>query len=204
MDKHLNKIELELQSLLNEKNFDELNQNQKDFVLKHSSKEDYILERNVILNASSIFENEETIVPAPLIIPKENSKSINTTIPLWQTISYVVTAACMVYFFFPRTNIINTTSKGETQYITQTDTVKTEVIKRDTVYQYKSIEKPIYIEKIVYVDQAVAVNCTPEEPKLLNVPQSNSVSLNLSDIETKGSPLENDITISLLDGISID
>ena len=204
MDKHLNKIELELQSLLNEKNFDELNQNQKDFVLKHSSKEDYILERNVILNASSIFENEETIVPAPLIIPKENSKSINTTIPLWQTISYVVTAACMVYFFFPRTNIINTTSKGETQYITQTDTVKTEVIKRDTVYQYKTIEKPIYIEKIVYVDQAVAINCTPEEPKLLNVPQSNSVSLNLSDIETKGNSLENDNTTSLLDGISID
>ena len=204
MDKHLNKIELELQSLLNEKNFDELNQNEKKFVLKHSSKEDYILERNVILNAYSIFEDEETIVPAPLIIPKENSKGINTTIPLWQTISYVVTAACMVYFFFPRTNIINTTSKGETQYITQTDTVKTEVIKRDTVYQYKTIEKPIYIEKTVYVDQAVAVNCTPEEPKLLNVPQSNSVSLNLSDIETKGSPLENDITISLLDGISID
>lgn len=202
MDKHLNKIEEKIQELMLQFDFNDLSPQNKAFVLEHSSQYDYQLERSVILQASSLFDDETKAVPLPLQIEDKSRKGFATPVPLYQSVAIAAAAACLVYFFFPQTEIIQRTPETKTEYITKIDTVTKTIHKTDTVFQ--PVEKPIYIEKKVFINQAVASSTeTPvqKEPQLLNTPTQNNLTLNPKELSNKGVSLKNDPTSSLLEGL---
>jgi hypothetical protein len=118
--------------------------------------------------------------------------------PVYQTIMAVAATVIFMLIIFPLNKINNVTSIPE--YIVKTDTIEIqkEIIKYDTVYQ--TIEKPIYIEKEVTVENNS--NCTEsiqEAPRLLNSNTNMSLpELTENTITNKGTSLKDDNLSSLL------
>ena len=204
MDKHLNKIEEQLQNLILSKDFEELDSTEKDFVLKHSSAYDYQMERKVVLDAEGLFDDEEKVLPLPLTIPhQENKKGLLAPIPLYQSVLLAVAAACIVFFFMPRTQVIEKNPETTTEYISKVDTVYQTLQQTDTIFQ--TIEKPVYLEKKIYVDRYISTNnpsSKNEEPQLFEIPKSNSIKLNMAELKNTGMSMKNDPTAALLQDIN--
>ena len=199
MDKHLTPTESKLHDLLNEKDYSDLSNTEVEFVLIHSSKEDYVLERAVILNAKTLFHEDEDVNPAPLIIPLSyNNTGLNKEMPIYQSLLLVAATIIIMLMIFPVNN--NTIIDGtKTEYIVNTDTIQIEkeVIKYDTIYQ--TVEKPIYINKEVYVQSKYCIEPIQEEPRLLNTNTRLSLP-DLTKISTsnKGSSMKDDNLSSLI------
>lgn len=205
MDKHLNKIEEQLQKLILTKDFEDLDKTEKSFVLQHSSAYDYQMERKIVVDAESLFYDEEKVVPLPLSImqTEENKKGLFAPIPLYQSVLLAVAAACMVFFFMPRTQVIEKKPETKTEYISKVDTVYQTLQKTDTIFQ--TIEKPVYLEKKIYVDRYISSNSSStknEEPQLFDIPKSNSIELNMAELKNKGTSMKNDPTATLLQDIN--
>ncbi len=205
MDKHLNKIEEQLQKLILTKDFEDLDKTEKSFVLQHSSVYDYQLERKIVRDAESLFYDEEKVVPLPLSLEQieEKKKGLLAPIPLYQSVLLALAAACIVFFFMPRTQVIEKNPEKTTEYISKVDTVFHTIQQRDTVYQ--TIEKPVYLEKKIYVDRYISANdqtSKNEEPQLFDIPKGNSIELNMAELKNKGTSLKNDPTATLLQDIN--
>jgi hypothetical protein len=204
MDKHLNKIEEQLQKLILSKDFDELSSSEKSFVLHHSSAYDYQMERKIVLDAESLFDDEDKIVPLPLAVQhEEEKKGLLAPIPLYQSVILAVAAACIVFFFMPRTQVIEKNPETKTEYISKVDTIFQTIQNTDTIYQ--TIEKPVYLEKKIYVDRYITANnpsSKNKEPQLFEIPKSNPIQLNMAELKNKGTSMKNDPTANLLQGIN--
>lgn len=199
MDKHLTPNESKLHDLLHAKDYSELNKKEVEFVLMQTSKEDYVLERAVILNALTLFDENEDVKPASLIISSShNTIGFKKQMPIYQSLLLVAATIVIMLMIFPINNqtIIDGTN---TEYIVTTDTVQIEkeVIKYDTIYQ--TVDKPVYIEKEIYVQSKACVEPIQEEPRLLNVNATMSLpELTQSSVTNKGTSLKNDNLSSLI------
>jgi len=198
MDKELSKNQQELQLLLHSKNYSELNKLEKEFVLSQYTKDDYILERKVIVNAQTLFENDDVVSPIPLLIPAQKKSILFGQIPLYQTALLV--AATILFMILIRPNKLESLkSKEVIKYIVQTDTVEIqkEVIKYDTIF--RTIEKPIYINKDIYVQSKPCAEPIKEAPRLLN--SSSTIvlpELTQNNIQNKGKSMKDDNLSSLI------
>ena len=198
MDKHLSPNESKLFDLLHTKNFSDLNSNNKAFVLKLTTQKEYELEREIILTAPQIFEDEETVKPLPLIIPAKSKGVLLTHMPLYKTLLAVAATVIFMLLIFP-IHKYNDLVKTRTEYIVKMDTIEIEkqIYLHDTIYQ--TIEKPIYIEKQIFAESNPCVKPIDEAPRLLN----SSPSLQLPELttqimESKGKSLKDDNLSSLI------
>ena len=199
MDKHLTSNESQLQDLLHTKDYADLNKKEVEFVLMQTLKEDYVLERIVILNAQTLFDDDEIVEPTPLIIPTINNITVfKRQMPIYQSLLLVAATIILMLMIFPINN--QTIIDGTTiEYIVKTDTVQIEkeVIKFDTIYQ--TVEKPIYLEKEVLVQSSLCAEPIQEEPRLLN--SSNTIvlpDLTQNSLSNKGISLKDDGISSLI------
>lgn len=199
MDKHLTTNESKLQELLHSKDYSDLTKDEAEFVKIQLSKEDYVLQRAVIYNAATLFDSDEKITPAPLVVPsKSHTGGLKKQIPIYQSLLLVAATVVIMLIIFPINN--NTIIDGtNTEYIVNTDTIQVEkeVIKYDTVYQ--TVEKPIYIEKEIYVESKPCIESIQEEPRLLNANTTiNLPELTQSSISNKGTSMKDDNLSSLI------
>jgi hypothetical protein len=199
MDKHLTLNESKLQDLLHAKDYSGLNRKEVEFVLMQSSKEDYVLERAVILNAKTLFHEDQDVKPAPLVIPlSSNHIRLNKEMPIYQSLLLVAATIIIMLMIFPVNN--NTIIDGtKTEYIVNTDTIKIEkeVIKYDTIYQ--TVEKPIYINKEIYVESKPCSEPIREEPRLLNSNSTFSLpELTQNSVSNNGKSMKDDNVSSLI------
>jgi hypothetical protein len=200
MDKYLSEKESQLQGLLHSKSFSELNVAELKFVLKETTELDYVLQRKVIEEAVTIFDDDEVVAPLPLAVP-QNAKGVSFGyMPIYQSLLLVAATIIFMLLIFP-IHTENGTFKTRTEYIVKTDTVEIEkeIYKYDTIY--KTVEKPVYIKQDVFVESNSNPCVSPiqEAPRLL---QSNS-SINLPDLTVqltmnKGTSLKDDGLSSLI------
>lgn len=80
--------------LIESKSFEELNKEEKSFVLTHLTETEYTLQRKVIAATSALEYNSEE--PFALRVPKTKKNILNKSIPLYQVL---IGAACMVILF---------------------------------------------------------------------------------------------------------
>jgi hypothetical protein len=197
MDKNLNKNELELQNLLETKNFDELSDSERVFVMTQMSKNDYVLSRSILLTAPTIFDDEIIPTPVPLIINKSSKATGYYQLPLYQAIMAVAATIAIMLLVLPINKVEQITSVPE--YIVKTDTIEIEkeIIMYDTFYQ--TVEKPIYINRKVLVENSNCVEPIQEAPRLLNSNEGSYLTeLTQTTIENKGVSLRNDNVSSLI------
>lgn len=149
MDKHLNTEELKFQSLLEQKNFDELSEEEKSFVVSFSSEEEYVLQRKIITNASHLYESNNVVAP-PMAISNEVVNSIwFKKAPVYQTLLAVAaTVVIMLLLRTPQDSLVN--KEVVTEYVTQTDTVYETKLVRDTFVEY--VDREIVVEQIKYIE----------------------------------------------------
>jgi len=198
MDKHLSPNESKLFDLLHTKNFSDLNSNDKTFVLNQTTQKEYELERQIILTAPLVFEDEESAKPLPLIIPTTSKGVLYTKMPFYKTLLAVAATVIFMLLIFP-IHQYNDLVKFKTEYIVKTDTIEIEkqIYLHDTIYQ--TIEKPIYIETQIFAESNPCAKPIDEAPRLLN----SSPSLQLPELttqimESKGKSLKDDNLSSLI------
>lgn len=193
MDKHLNTEELKFQSLLEEKNFDQLNEREQAFVTAFSSEKEYILQRKIIVDSQVVFE-EKTLVVPPLVISNNPGHSIwFKKAPVYQTLLAVAaTVVIMLLLRTPQEALVK--KEVVTEYVTQTDTIYETQILRDTFVEY--VDKQIVVEKIKYVevekkDVGTNSNITYAQVDEVNRKLTPALQVSLPDIkEAKQSPAE--------------
>ncbi len=200
MDKYLSANENRLQELLYSKAYSELNAAELEFVLTETTELDYSLERKVILEASTIFEDDEVIIPVSLTIPQKSDETTFGYMSIYQSLIVVAATVIFMLLIFP----IHKTDNAfitKTEYIVKTDTVEIEkeIYKYDTIYQ--TVEKPIYIKQVIFEESNPnpCVDPIREAPRLLH---SNS-NLNLPELTeqltaNKGMSLKDDGLSSLI------
>jgi len=200
MDKHLSKNESRLHELVQSKNYSELNSADQKFVLTMITQVDYELERHVIVTASTLFEDEEKAIPAPLLIPQKSSGVLLRSMPIYQSLLAVAATVIFMLLVFP-IHTENGSLVTKTEYIVKTDTVEIEkeIYKYDTIYQ--TVEKPIYIKQDVIVESNSNPCVSPiqEAPRLLQ----SSQTMRFTDLteqltDTKGTSLKDDNLSSLI------
>jgi len=196
MDKYLNNKEEQLFDLIDQKDFDQLTSTEQNLVLAQISEEDYRFRRSLVMSAASTYDDAH-IVPAPLLLSTEQAIPFwRKPIPLYQA-TLVAAAIAVMWMVFPF-NHNQSEQLIQTEYLVQTDTVEVEKWQIDTIV--KTIEKPIYIEKEVLVENTQTTN--KEEPRLLLPGPSTPVYINEDDIASKGSSLNGEKSSTVLPAIA--
>jgi hypothetical protein len=182
------------------KAFLELDAAELKFVLAETTELEYSLERKVIEEAATLFEDDEVVVPIPLIIPQKSKSVAFGYMPVYQSLLLVAATIIFMVLIFP-IHTENGSFKTKTEYIVKTDTVEIEkeIYKYDTIYQ--TVEKPIYIKQDVYVENnsVPCVNPIQEEPRLFQP----SHTINLPELteeltNANGRSLKDDNLSSLI------
>lgn len=192
----MDKNEEKLFDLLNHKEYDQLNIEEKDFVNHFIGEEKYVKRRLIIKSASMAFEKENKVSPKPLPLPRNSASSgfFQKQIPLYYALTGVaVTLIFMIGLipFFSNTEMI----KKEVQVV-QNDTV--EVIRQvhDTIFQEKEVL--VYIEKETRTTTNEYVKCQREEERLLETGTAALPPINTEDLNNKGISLANDSSSKLI------
>lgn len=150
MDKHLNSNELQLQSLLETKDFADLTTAEREKVLATYSEIEYNLQRSILTEAAHIYPQKHNIIAPPLAMTRGAATSFwFKKAPVYQTMLAV--AATILFMFLihkPQAPIIQ--EKVVKEYVSQVDTVVETKIIYDTFVKY--VDKPVIVETIKYVE----------------------------------------------------
>ncbi len=195
MDKHLNELELRYQKLLLSGDFESLSPDEKEFIRTHFSEEDFNLERLIVSNADAVYDEDEFPVPGALIIPESSSGSVLMhSIPVYKALLAVAATIILMLLVFSDFNGTEIDKSPNYNFITKTDTVEREVVKWDTVIQ--TVEKPVYIEKTIYVEAPQKIK---EEPRLLDVKAGVDIpELTHHSVNSAGVSLKDDEISTLI------
>ncbi|CAG5081788.1 hypothetical protein [Parvicella tangerina] len=202
MDKHLYDNEIRLQELLEQKQFEELSADEKSFVLTLLTKEEYQLQRNIIIESATLYADKQNAIAPPLVPINECKGFWFKSLPLYQSGIAVAAVVLITWFIKPlEKEVIKT--EAQTEYITKVDTlIKTEYV-YDTVYEV--IEKPLVVEKITYVEVPVESNTPSNEyadsKRVLNPSGPYPVSTMGIDKHSTSSSFANDETAVLIPNI---
>lgn len=188
-----NSIENEVYDLLVDRDFELLTGMEQKKVLELMTAEEYALRREVLLIGSSIFEDDEEIAPAPLVLPITNLPFMKRRVPVYQLF---FTAAALILLFLLVVPFLkdDPLQDRQTEYITKVDTVFVEKLEYDTIL--KVVQVPLYYETVKYVN--VADNNLHEEPRLLEVNRQVSTNLEASSLVNKGVNMKEDPTSILI------
>lgn len=194
MDKYLSDNEEEIQRLIESKQFEALNANERKLVLSQMSEDEFKLAALAISESVHVYGDPEVL---PLVIPAKKA-GVMIPIPLWQAVASVAAAVIVSFFIFRQEKIVEV-KVGE-GLIAKADTVYVENRIVDTVVQYKT----------QYVDRIIEPS--PEEMiviagdiKLNNERRSTQevADLDPSKLQNKGNSMANDKTFSLIEGLVI-
>lgn len=191
MEKNINKDETKLFDLIESKDFSELTRTEILFVKLHISMEDYNLQRRILKDSASIFENDNE--PLPLLIPVNMDKRKNKTIPLYQALLAVASVCIFFFTIWPSNNQENSTGENFISSIKPDEIIQKEYI-HDTIVKYVNQVK--IVEKVVIDTVKELVTETKyimQDNRLLEA--NNSLPLprfNQKDITTKGISLKED------------
>jgi len=188
MKKNLNDQQEKLQALLESKAFETLSDDERVFVLNHLSKEEYILQRTILIESKQLHDAYE---PRPLLL---NDKKRGVVIPLYQAIGGIA-AAVIISFFIFRSETTIVLPEEET-ILAQTDTIYVDKMLIDTVVEYRTK----YLERDSQSTYSGEVNPAKLDN---NIPAVNFSApalpqLSSMDLTNKGSAGINDGSISLL------
>ncbi|PHR31194.1 MAG: hypothetical protein COA38_08470 [Fluviicola sp.] len=184
------KKELWWQKLIESKDFNQLSNSEKAFVLGMSTENNFRLERTVLVEAKIAYQEIE---PRPLIL-KEEKKAI--VIPLYQAI-LAVAASFVIGFLLFRSDG-NTTEIVNGQSLATTDTVYVEKLVFDTIIQTK-IE---YIQLAAKQENRNEVQSVPScdnTSSVLSSQGSFEADLSSTTLANKGTSAANDETLVLME-----
>lgn len=137
MDKHLNNNEERLFDLVDQKDFEQLTAEEKAFVETHFSQEEYRLQRQMIGESASLYEETPEAPPLVIPIPAAKPSFIGTTIPLYQALIGIAATVALFLSIWPN-EPETTNSSGNKPALSKTDTIIQTQIIHDTVIRYKN------------------------------------------------------------------
>lgn len=175
------------QELVEAKDFDQLSNAEKAFVLGISTESNYCLERTTLLESRVIYAEAE---PRPLILEKEKKGIV---VPLYQTL--ISTAAAFVLGFLLFKSAGTSTEIVQVQPMAVTDTVYVEKQITDTVFQTKTE----YIQLAAKNVQSVEVQeCKNVPSSVLSNDGSFETDLSAATLANRGKSASNDETFVIM------
>ncbi|MCJ8289514.1 MAG: hypothetical protein HRT58_07595 [Crocinitomicaceae bacterium] len=181
------KNELWWQKLIESKDFDQLSNSEKAFVLGMSTENNFRLERTVLVESKIVYQEIE---PRPLILTEEKKAIV---IPLYQAI-LAVAASFVIGFLLFRSDG-NTTEIVNGQSLATTDTVYVEKLVFDTIIQTK-IE---YIQLAAKQGSTNEVQSSDNTRSVLSSQSSFEADLSSTTLANKGTSAANDETLVLME-----
>jgi hypothetical protein len=200
MEKELNPNENLLVDLIENYDFFELSEEDKNFVLDQMSQEDYDFQRTIISEAKHVWETN--ITPKPLEIVSKNKQRKGIVIPLYQAILAVASVIILFILIWPKDQINN----DKVLKFSENDTIIQTKIVHDTFVKYipkiNYIEKNVTQTKIEYI--TINEDKSLDEPRLLDVAQSlNLPPITKELIQNQGNSLKEDQSSKLIKPIFI-
>lgn len=200
MEDYLNENESRLFDLIETKNWEELSSEEQLFVAQHISMEEYRLQRNVVLGAEDLYQDE--ILPLPLALPGTEKRTVTQrTIPMYQALIAIAATILIFLWIWPRDNQTEIaqakTPANQTNAEQAVAQTKTEYV-YDTIVRYvtlvKNAEKAVKdtVYKMVSLTQIVP------EPILLQASAPPLPDLKKENLSTTGTSLKEDNTSQLL------
>lgn len=196
MEDYLNDNESRLFDLIETKNWEELSSEEQHFVAQHISVEEYRLQRNVVLGAEELYQDE--ILPLPLSLPGTQKRTVTQrTIPMYQALIAIAATILIFLWIWPRDNQTEIAQANQTNAEQAVAQTKTEYV-YDTIVRYvtlvKNAEKAVKdtVYKMVSLTQIVP------EPILLQASAPPLPDLKKENLSTAGTSLKEDNTSQLL------
>ncbi len=177
--------------LIESKDFDQLSNFEKAFVLGESTENNFRLERTVLIESKMMHQEIE---PRPLILEDEKKKGI--VIPLYQTI-LAIAASFVLGFFLFRSNG-NTIEIVQNQDLASTDTVYIEKLIIDTLIQTK-IEYVRFAATKLNNEVLQPTQFKENPSSVLSNQGSFETDLSSSTLANKGTSAANDETLGLME-----
>ncbi len=195
MDRELDKNSEKLFDLIESKNWNQLTLEETQFVLLHMTEDEYHFQRQILVEADDIFD--ENCDPKPLILPARKATPILAMrVPLYQTILAVAATVLVFLMLWPNNQAIERPVIRPVAQ--QKQEIKTNFV-HDTVVKYITLTQ--IAERVVYdtITAVVQSNFKSEEPRLFQA-NNNLPILDLSPekLEVRGSSLKDENTIGLL------
>ncbi len=187
--------------LIESKPFEELNSEERDFVLKQITEEEYSLHRSIHSSAEEL-EFEEAI-PAPLVLPAAKKPILARTVPLYQVL---IGAACLLVGFFifsnRKGNPIDIQFLENPVQVTLTNAPGEVKIIHDTIREKLGLRSPIQVVRdTVTLVQTVFVN--RNETRMLEAGNTfGSIPLDKTLLETKTLSAKDDGSVKLLPNLN--
>ena len=180
------------QDLIEAKNFDELSNSERSFVLGQSTEDNFRLERTILLESKMIYVYAE---PLPLILEKEKKGIV---ILLYQTILAIAASFILAFFLFRSNETI--TEIGDKQKLATTDTVYVDRLIIDTLVQTKTE----YVQLAANQPQVIMNDVQPIEASgnpssVLSSQSSFEADLSTATLANKGASAANDETLVLME-----
>jgi hypothetical protein len=195
MDRELDKNSEKLFDLIESKNWNQLTLEEMQFVLLHMTEDEFHFQRQILIEADDIFE--ENPDPKPLILPARKATSILAMrVPLYQSILAVAATILVFLMLWPKNQEIE--QPVIRPIAQQPQEIKTNFV-HDTIVKYITLTQ--IAERVVYdtITAVVQSNFKSEEPRLFQA-NNNLPILDLSPekLEVRGSSLKDENTIGLL------
>jgi uncharacterized integral membrane protein len=187
--------------LIESKSFEELNAEEKSFVLNHLTEADYRLQRNVIAGASALeYENHE---PLSLELPKAKKHFLNRSVPLYQVL---IGAACLVILFIVGNQKSVSLNWRFSEYpleITLANGASSGKIIHDTIIKEIPVFRPA---STIIRDTVTIVERILQQPEKRMLEVNNTMvypELNEKLLETKSTPYKDDQTAQFLPSVTV-
>lgn len=187
-----NKQEITWQELIESKDFEQLSNSEKAFVLGISTEKEYRAERNVIIESRNITND---LAPLPLVLPEDKRAIV---IPLYQTILAVAAAFVLGFFIFKSDNSDIEVNLNQT--MANADTVYVEKIILDTIIETQTQTKYVLAE-----NEGVSQTGTTRSERTNSLFSSQGAfedDLSSVTLANKGTSAAKDETMILLEGWS--
>lgn len=188
--------------LIESKSFEELNAEEKSFVLKHITESEYTLQRNVIAATTALeYDDHE---PLALELPKAKKHFLNRSVPLYQVL---IGAACLIILFMvgnKKSYSLNWRFSKFPLEITLANGAASGKIIHDTIIK----EIPVFrTASSIIRDTVTIVERILQQPEKRMLEVSNSMvypELNEKLLETKSTPYKDDQTAQFLPSIKVE
>ena len=181
--------------LIESKSFEELNKEEKSFVLNHMTEAEYHLQRHVIAGASALEYGDHE--PLALELPKVKKHFLNRSVPLYQVL---IGAACLVVLFMVGNQKSYSLNWRFSEYpleISVTGASSGKVI-HDTIVK----EIPVFrTASTIIRDTVTVVERILQQPEQRMLEVSNPMvypELSEKLLETKSTPFKEDQTAQFL------
>ena len=177
----------EIQILMETFDFNQLEPVDRQKVLNVMTESDYSANRKTILASAAMFSEANQYQPKPLVI-EQKTHFLTAPIPLYKALIGVAAMVVFMLLLFPIKKI--ELAEQTVKYVTIYDTIETQIVHSDTVEKF--IEKPVFKERIVYVNNSANM-ALKEEPRLLEVPRnSQDLSFSPETLKNKGVSMKDD------------